>query len=1552
MEYSLEQDSRYSFDTPTTPLIPPVNNLKKEMAAYAALLSSSTPEQIYQQSISDMENTGRSQYVDSIVGLINADDKVQRKQAMVSIINDESLSKQDKYNALTYYEQNKDIPPSLRDKYVQKVASVYDNAPLDPNAFAKGYFDTEIAIANKQAQLNKTAANWDDDTWGAIGGVLIEAFPFVGTTLKGVQYTEAIDAVQNKDRPAVKKIWDVFVNGILQGSAAEELRANIDRLPTAEQKAQAVKKVLQVIEKLPGTDFNRWTFVMGGLEGDQANWEKYLYNGLGLLGAAYGARTVAGVAGKLTKSGVSQIQVNPKSVVGSTAAHNPTVAGTMTGKAILDETGQIASALGTNKSQLVGSMLPKVDKEVADALGPEFNQKVHDIINALDEEGKYTLSLSERAGILYTDEAKSALARLITDRIANTQSAALHLGKSSVQFAEELGEVTEYGAKGVATFGKTSDSFFDTFDEALATAKQLSGELPEGAVTVAKVDKQTGKLITATKGDTSPGEYYLQYTWNRNLRPEDIAIFGPDAVRVKFDLFGRESQLLSDIFTKIAKSGKIGGWLFAHQMIPKSATDVAFSSFDKALRMEDQYLGYARQFIAKQSSGNRKIIAQLLEEGEKFQEGAQLGKVFTWDEVVQKAMATGKTSKEAEEIASGYFVYRRLSDWMYTMLDRQKSLEFNQGGFKWFGEGESRFVGKSISEADALKDVRSILNKLNNTVEQLTPKAIKELYESGGSIVRLGSHYRNGDEIVEYAKAEKGIITSDIKQGALPYVKGWVPRFYNNNYFVTRTPKSVVLNGVKITDPETLKNYRTSHYASDNYIGAELKKNDLAKIDSTGVYDIKPERTDVKSMFTIANDIARIGMVNSARRGIEAVPGGTLTDPLEGLMRVIQSTSKTSAMSDFFRASKEDFVRQYGSFLTERGVFPSSKQGLRLKPNASLGEISEFKNALTVYNWLEGMTMMQRYDSAVWKNVMYGAGEFAEKIAPIFGSALRKLGDNYPVDTLRKASSTLFISLRPARQILLQPSQLMLMASIQPSLLNPLNAYRLARDIGALNLSHLYKSVNNKVMPASFIEAYGSKVMGISKEEYIKQIEQLKSSGLLQSVDMNTLLDGLYAQHGKKLLTTKLEDVTGAVGGTVKGVTLNYGRSIGFDRGEQWNLIGHWIVARNRFQRMNPSVDIYSRQATEQIAADTREMTFSMTRPGSFAYQRNAFALPLQFIAAPHKAILNFTTSKVWTPAEKARLMASSFILYGSAGVGMLGVMDNLRKEFGTSLTPDQWKLLEGGVLDWGVNYTINSLFDEKNEKTELDIARSFSPGTNLPFTDFLTNLSEKPFQEVILGPSWNLIDPNKGRLARAIRDIALINKRDPITSDNFKDSMYRAIEVASGGTDWMKYRLAKNLHWTVTTNGALIDERATLGEAMGALLGIQPSRARVFFEANKFIDQQNKEIEDTANHLHDSLLAVSRKYGEEPDQFTNAVNNLNAYLSFEPDENISKAVTLHFNRLSKKMVQSTEESLHTNVYNNAQYRSREQQIELFNYLKSVGQDDAANRIKALIGEE
>lgn len=1549
-ELQFSDENKFSLDAPVARDIVDPSQLDKELASYASALTSQKPLEQYHQIIGEISDTGTSANLASILSVLKQEENKQIQKTVTSIISDPSLPKEEKFAALKYYEQKRDVIPALKEQYSLKIAAANEEAPIDAESLTRGFFEKEQAINEIQSERNKDASNWSDSTLNAFGGFMLEILPFVGAGYKGAQYSAMLKAVDSKDYGAIS----IVANSILQGSAVENIQKAIAAIPTSYGKVQAVRRLLDVVKEFPGTDFNRYTAVVATLEGDQANWEKNLMNVLGLVGT-FGA---VAATGKLFKDTIKVTPtVNTDSLLGRTSAHNPQVASEIAGKAIVDETGEVAAAIGAKNEQIVSDLLPKVDDEVSHALNVEASAALRQELAPLDEAGRSALEATEKAYILYPRELADNLSRTILDTVASVKSAAVHLGKSTFN-------VGETSISGKAVFGKTGTAPFQSYDEALTAAKELAGELPEGAITIVKPGRG-GTLRPAYATTKTKGDYYLQFNYAKEVTAQDVAIFGPDAVKVKFDLFGKEIKPISDLLTRVALSGgKVGSYLFAHHFVPPKAANAAFASFDKALQVEEPFLTYARDFVAKQNSKNRSMISELLSEGENYVEGGKLGTVFKYDEVIKKSLAKGLSQSEAEEIAKGYYVYRRIADWMYTLADRAKSKDLRNKGYTWIdNEKGVRFAGQPVSKNE-VADIRSVVNKETGGVEVITKQDIDKLYDEGNTLIRMAYPLKEGDKTYQYAKMSRGFKSSEISGGALPYIHGYVPRGYENAYFVVRTPTKIELNGISVTDKKTLENNRTTHYASDSMEDAKKRANALNAKDPTGKYEVKRDRLSEKSLLDEA-DVFRQNMIHSSRRGKEVVEGGNKIDPMVGLISLVQSMSKKAAMEDFLEATKKDFVRQFNDFLVEPGIFPSGKDQIIAKSNMTIDESRKFRQAQALYNWLEGMMVMQRYDSAIWKDTMYGIGEFAEKFAPIFGTMLRSIGKNYPVDYLRKISTALFISLRPARQILLQPSQLMLYSSIDPKLLNPMETMRFFGKIGALGFSKFYKNSSSigTMIPDELIIKAGSKLFNQTDVEFKATLEAFKNSGLLQSVDSNTLVDGLYSQKNKKLIETTADKFARRGEALLEAIP-KLGRQIGFDRGEEVNLAGSWIIARDRFIKMNPDVDINSRFAGETIAANARELAFSMSRPGSFQYQKNALSLPLQFIAAPHKALLALTTSKMLTAQEKARLMASHFILYGSAGLGIQqfvlgdgagGVPGlNLRAKYGSSVPDDVFLTLEGGLADWGVNTLINTLIDKEGEQSRLDVASSFSPlsGGIIPISDFLSSLNEDPAATVILGPSWNIVDPNKGRIVTAIRDISGMMRGDEDTSTNFKDIMYRAAELSSGGTDWMKYRLARNADLLVAANGYKIDDKITAAEAVGKLFGVATIREKVIYEQLKQSRDETKEAQDAVKYIFDGFVKRSRSYGDDPTSVQQLNREISAWMSMEKDERLKRVMQEEFRKLTKKYAKTTGRSLEENLYYGASSKSQEQIQDTFNIMKSYGMDNEAAVIKNLTGTE
>lgn len=1544
MQLDFTDQERYDLDVPVANTIVEPDDAQKRLAGYAAVLTSDKPEQRLQTMLEEFRYTGESKNYDAAMSQLQAEKNQQLKGGMANILYAKDLTTDQKRAAVLYYQQNLDLPPELKEEFSVRAAAVNPDLQGMAEDFAAGFIEREQRIQEAQTEINAEGANWSGSTLGGIAGFLLEIFPFAGPAFKGYQFAEMQKAVDQKDYSTLSMLW----KGILQGDAEEKLRKTIAAIPTTEGKRQAVKRLLATIRDMPGTDYNKYTAMMSSLDGEQEDWMKTTSNVLGVVGAVFGAAVIGKVA--IKASGAKVIPtVNPDTMLGRAASHNPSMAGTMAGKAVVDETGDLSVAIGAKREEIIGDIVPKPGDVTPPAMNVEFTSSFKRELEGVDEAGRNAMALTARSSILYDNEMMDTLSDTIQTTIKGTKSAAVHLGKSTFN-------VTGNSLHGMAVFGKTETTAFQSYAEAMAVAKELAPELPEGAIQIVKPGRG-GKMRPAYETTKTKGDHYLQFQYAKTVTPQDIVLYGPDAVRIRFDLFGREVKSISELLTKVALSGgKVGNYLFAHHAMPAKAASAAFVAFDKALAVEEPFITYARRYVAHQSPATRRAVSELLKEGEEFKEGGVLGKVFTPEEVMKKSLAKGLSNSEAEEVMKGYYVYRRIADWMYTLSDRSKSRELRSKGYSWItpAKGE-RFAGKPVSLTE-VEDVRMVLNKLTGNLEPVSPAEIAHLYKQGQTLVRMAYPFRQGDTRVDFAKVGTSFKDEVLESGALPYIRGYVPRGYENAYFVGRTPLKVEVNGKQATGG--LEEFRTTHYATDSLEDAKRKVAELQKADPTGKYDVKRERLSEKTVLDEA-DIFRQAMVHSSRRGPEVLEGGTLKDPLESLMGMIQSVSKKSAMEDFLQATKADFLRQYGEFTNYK--FPTSLSDIVSKKGMTMDESLRLKQARAVYNWLEGMMIMQRYDSGLWQDVWYGAAEFAEKFAPVLSGMLRGLGNHYPLDYLRKISTAMFISLRPARQLLLQPSQLMLYSAIDPKLLNPVEAVKFFNQIGALGFSKFYKN-NSKVgdaIPDELAVKVGAKLFSQSEKEFEETMKAFKNSGLLQSVDSNMLVDGLYSQKHKKLVESFGDRVSRNVGATV-GFLPRLGRQLGFDRGEEINLAGSWIIARDRFMKMNPGIDPNTGAAAEQITDTARQLAFSMTRPGAFQYQKNALALPLQFIAAPHKALLNIFTSKALTAEEKARLMAAHFVLYGSAGLGIQKIVtgDNgivPRSEYGDILGEEFFLAMDGGIADWGVNKLANVFLDEEGEKTRIDISGSFSPlsGGILPFGQFLTTLMEDPIAVGIMGPSWHIVDPQKGRLVTAIRDIsASFRGGKEITPENFKEAVARAAEITSGGTDWMKYRFARDLDILVASSGHPIDMGVTAAETVGKLLGVGTIREKAIYEGLKRFKSEQKEMEDAVKYIYDGFQKRSGMYRNDPESYRKFNEDVNWYLSTIQDPMLRYNMQKEFRKFTNRMLQTTGESFATNLYYGAASVSAENLEKQFKYLESYGLTEQSRTIKNMVGEE
>lgn len=1520
---------------------------------YGAMLSGNDPIAQYYSIQEEYKKNGESQFIQGLKQQINQETDTITRNVLITAIEDPSLSKEVKQQAVQDYYTKGSLTPSLRDTYAEYISSLYPKANPDPQAFVSGFFEKEVAAE----QIDKELKDFGKELSGSTWEVFAEAAPWLAPLLRFNPYTAAIpivadvrqgylankiaQAAQQKDFGFFK---DVF-NSLFKGEAVHSTREYLQGLPPKE-KRDAIKRILAVVKDLPALDYEKYRYVQSFVETeDYGMLERLLDDSMILMDGA-----LLGVAGKTAKR---EMQISPKSPLGTTATHNPTEAAKQMAAAITDDTGQIAKAFGETHSSIIGSILPKQADELVTGLSAEINPELLKVIEGVDEAGLRALTIASRNELLYPPELKDKVANLIYDSIKSAKGMAPHLGKSNVSSIEEAGTIGDVAFKGSVIFGKSSDSAFSSYDDALNAAETwLKETKAEGSFKIVRTDK-TGKLVEASP--KSKGDFYVQHEWNHVYHPMDLALWGENAVKINLPLpKGRIRTYLEDAASSIAR-GPLGRYLFAHHGISKRISDVAATSYDHALVIEKDFITQLDRYLAKRSSVVRSAVDDVIKEGE------ELGKTFNYAELLAKAKAKNFSKTDTEDLIYGYAVFRRIADWSYVTINNitKASMEANKvKHFKVSGQDiYGTRVPQQLAGTDVVWDIQTntikVLGKGDKTKGIMSE--LDQLYAKGGSLVKLHDPIRQGDNIVNYVMAGKEVTENILPQFVLPYIKGWAPRYAQNTYFVTRTPKNLLVDGKQVVNPDA---YATTHAAANTKKEAERYISELSAGDSSGIYKVKRERTEANTILTDAK-VYQQQSLHSKHRGEERLLGADNIDPLLGLHRLVKTLARTSAMDEFLTTFKQNFVRNYGKYTNFE--FPMNRSAIAANTaNMPLDEMKKLKEAFVHFDYYESLLLTSRFDQQAWRNAMVAVSTVAEP----FGGAIAKtvkdvLKASYPTDLLRRLSTHLLISLNPVAQRFVQPSQVIVLPAYDSSLFNPNNFRKLTQQSLALKYGVNSYQTGTRLtgwIPDEVVIAVGSKLAGMNPAEYKQLVIDLKKTGLISSVDQNTIIEGVFSHADVPLKDGGIKGLFRKTQAAVSAVPAA-GRKIGFDSGEQDNLIASYLTARKRLMKQRPELDVNSEYFKALTHADAREIAFSMNRAGAFAYQNNILAMPLQFITAPHKALLSMTTSKMLSTGEKARLFGLYIGLYGSYGTVAYGAVSWMREQLGNEGTPEMWSAIQGGILDWGANTLINQLLDEKDEHTELSLSARFSPlGGKFPFADFLEGLSEDPISAVFLGPSWSLLNESTGKIPRVLRQMARMYEQEAVTIDNIDDYIMKATEFTSGGSNWMKYRFAEQTGMLIAASGMPVEKQASYLEALGQIIGVQTkAQLESWMLSQKFSDMK-KEYDNAGKYIHQSLLRRAQDRVMNGEDFTDAWNDgISHYLAIEQDPVIKKAVIDAARKYNSKMVQDSGQNIQSMMYKGAHERSIENNKALSNYLRSSQNpryQEIADNLNVMTGQE
>ena len=1377
----------------------------KDLASQAALLApTGNVVDTYTSVSNDLKTTGGSPVLDSVEDSM-VDEHNKRVVDTASILAYEGVVDpaelyQAAHNRIREYQPY--MPAAISEEAIDTNEPSTNEAAAVFKSWSENTADDEI---EEMGNLTKLAEETYEDftlTWEMVGDALLTFLPFY-------------------ESKAFAELGEEFLGGgkkgyVVPGEVLESLRQKAEGL-TPSERVTYYKDMSSFLEEnagvMGGNEFIRVTALMevfdetvGNSDPEDIDWARW---GMDLAGLA--DLTIIGGA---AMRGVKQLFKAPKlgsNVFTRVMAGNPKKAAKLAEAAAIDP--RVAEALmETPETLRARYVLPK-------GMGWDSaatTEKVRQAILGADEASQEIVETVARLDDFINKEGVEA-AKALQDELFKSAGSSAWVADSSIT-------KTPRGWGVNALMGNSDESGWATLEAAQKANKEIFG----GNGKVVPLQKKTGKLGKPMIRKGEPANEYF----------------------IKMD---REAKLVfTDDDYGIVAGGKARSYAFDPD------TQFASTVTVKSNVIFDQYKvlekGLEANFVplAELSNQGRSSVSKMLSRG------LQREKVYSTRELTRLFKAEGV--KDVDKAVGAYKEARKGFDTMYVLENKIFRDSLTREGFNSVIKHKGNVVdfAKPISQ-EAASSVKRVYDPATEGFVDIAD--IAKIYDDGNEVVQLRSAMKIGDEQSRFVVRSKDVTFDEIPLKALNKRDGWLPTRYKENYFIEKTFK-VTENGKQV-DKVSVIGVSRSKVGGQDWVG-RLQANAEEGVE----YAVKHDRTlGHNESEKLAADLHKnTGKLFFSRRGeLLKHEDGSLAriqDPLESAINGIRTVAKRTGMDGFFGEAKARYVNTYGDL--------TDGQFLRAVPKGDLTD-PRLAQADAMYNHiqhLEGFSgnvfdekmkfikLGEWLDRKGWDK----GGDIARAIA---GEEITGKG---VIGQARALNFNINLgSDNPFRQMLLQPSQLLLTAS-----LDPVNA------IGNINTGRIVSKLSDDVRYKKdlSIEAYDwlakKNFTTMSGKELKELVEEFRKTGLGQAVTSHQ-----QARDAASSLSLKGEEV-GAIRKGASAVSAPFkaalggfknptgigpkkipGLRAGFERGEEINLGGHWMLARSRWMKKNPNLNPL--EHTLQIAGEARSLALSMTGAGDLAYSKGLMSIPLQYFSIRHKTLMALTTNQNFTKGEKLSMALGQLVMWGPEGLGMKWAYDSLAREHGVTI-PDY---MEDGMMETAINGALSSVFDED---VDLDIGGSFSLlggvfNENLIAETGKLIAGDGDFTDLAFGATksnmnriGNFLTSSKILLNTAVSGVE-VDKMAGMALDDF-------LSISSGYNRFAKAHTMLNTgHW-VTSKGEKILPASEIESYIQGLLGIQSNQVDAYYQLTNAISPQGKArktaIQETADDYYKVALRIT----------------------------------------------------------------------------------------------
>jgi len=369
--------------------------------------------------------------------------------------------------------------------------------------------------------------------------------------------------------------------------------------------------------------------------------------------------------------------------------------------------------------------------------------------------------------------------------------------------------------------------------------------------------------------------------------------------------------------------------------------------------------------------------------------------------------------------------------------------------------------------------------------------------------------------------------------------------------------------------------------------------------------------------------------------------------------------------------------------------------------------------------------------------------------------------------------------LNPLRQFIVQGHQAVQLAANFPGWI--LNVKKSGAEVAVLTS---FQAGFNP--PASTL-----KLAGLSLSEAKTMFKQFNRSGLVAGIDRQNLVNGALADLADQV----------AAGGIKKALffPLTLSRKIGFDAGENFNMMTSWLAHRDEAIRAGKSLD--NSEVADRVTGSARNYTYNMNAAGDLPYNQNALSVIFQFQQVPHKAALQMLTNRALTPMQKIRLGVFNATMYTLPPTLMISLFNGI--------LPDNQEArnaiingLEGAIF----NYLLSKSFDQD---VDIDWSGLSPVGLHGTYELIHSLITTDPGEIIAATPAGSLLFGGNPRLTDATVSIARyfnpFNNPDEDPA-SFSVVMKSVAQLSSGYSSTMRANLALEYGKKISTTNTVTD--------------------------------------------------------------------------------------------------------------------------------------------------